>query len=77
MSWWPWSRKETKVEPPRTDLASDIVADWQAEAKLRETEERGAELREAARRAREVAHRVDRFTREMDGSFRRLGNGHG
>lgn len=78
MSWrWPWERKEPKVSPPVPDLTEAVVADWAATAKLRDTKRTEVDMEAAARKAREVARRVDRFTAEMDGSFRRLGDGHG
>lgn len=76
--WWPFGRKETVVDPPRVDLASATYRVIEEERKLEDDKARAAQLEALADRAQVVKQRVDRFTAEMDQSFRRRwGHRHG
>jgi hypothetical protein len=69
-----WRRREAEMEPhPRPDLASANHRLQEAASQLHDERARAAALDRLAVESRVVRRRVDRFTAEMDGSFRRLG----
>lgn len=78
MIWVPWRRKETAeaVDGVTIDLQRAEQQAAEAAAKLDEDRNRQAMLAEGVRAARRTAARVDRFTTEMERSFRRV-EGHG
>jgi len=58
---WPWRRH-------RDDEAEQAARD--AEEQLRTANARASDVDEKARAARELAHRTDRFAREIERSWR-------
>lgn len=73
--WPPWKNEIIKDGEEMSDQTAIRRAEFKirvAEAKLAETTSTIPEIARAARSARVVQYRVDRFTDEISASFRRL-----